>query len=657
MRFNKSLCILPLIGCLFLSSTVFALQSGNFTYTVSNGEVTITGYTGSGGAVTIPPTIDGMPVVGIGYDAFEAYTNMTSITIPSSVTTIGDWAFYNCTGLTSVTIGSGVTTIGNSAFVGCTGLTSISIPASVTSIGEYAFGYCTGLTSIVVAAGNTSYASQDGILYNYGMTTLIQCPEGKTGEFSIPSSVITILHDAFLLCTGLTSITIQAGVTTIGQSAFDTCTGLTSITIPASITSIGEEAFYGCTKLVSAYFYGNAPTMGSSVFDGCASGFTVYYLAGATGFSNLWHTYPTAVFTRQYADFTYTISNGAVKITGYTGAGGAIAIPSAIEGLPVVSIGNQAFFNQASITGITIPDSVTSIGSRAFSGCTGLTSMTIPSSVTSIGDGVFLLCSSMTSIEVAADNPNFSSLNGVLYNKGKTALLQCPCGKTGNFTIPAGVTAIGVYAFSGCTGLTGIALPASVTIIRSYAFSGCTGLTSITIPKNVTSIKSYTFDGCTGLTAAYFYGNAPTLGSSVFDACASGFTVYYTAGATGFTNPWYTYPTAVFTPLLTTTTSIRTNSTTTTFAGSATSTTTTASGSTTTTACPATQVLGADNPRLENLRDFRDSKLARSATGCRIINIYYKNADSINAALNRSPALRLAAKRVLETIAPVLEKK
>jgi len=405
MHFKKSVVLL-LIGCMFLSSSAFAAQDGDYTYTESGGNATITAYTGAGGAISIPATLGGYPTVAIGDNAFSSNTTLTSVTIPSSVTSIGNQAFFNCNGLISV-----------------------NIPDSVTSIENQAFTLCGILTSITVDAGNPNYSSLDGVLYNKTQTTLIQFPGGKSGDF-------------------------------------------------------------------------------------------------------------------------------------------------------------------------TIPNSVTSIKSQAFISCANLTSVTIPAIVTSIGDNAFSYCSVLTSITVDASNPNYSSQDGVLYDKAKTVLIQYPCGTSGGFTLPSSVTSIGGWAFANCTGLTSVTIPNSVTSIGIYTFSGCSGLTSVSIPDSVTSIAGWAFFGCSNLTGAYFYGNAPTMGSYVFFNCSSGFTVYYLAGSTGFTNPWCPYsisecyPAEVFTPSSTTTTTQPTTTT-------SVSTTTTSSGghggggggggttSTTTTTAPA----------------------------------------------------------------------
>lgn len=366
------------MGVLLLLLALPGVVQAQFNYIVTNRTVTITGYTGSGGAVTIPSTIAGLRVTGIGQGAFVNCSSLTSVTIPSSVTSIGTWAFlgcynisaftvdtfnpayssvdgvlfnknqttllqypsgrsgnytvpnsvtyidgtfgafrdsygltsvtlpntvstigdwsfqecrsltnltlpngvarigafaiYGCRSLTTVTIPSSVTSIGDDAFAICTSLVTITIPASVTNLGSHVFRACSGLTEITVDLANPSYASTGGVLFDKSMGNLIEWPGAKAGSYTVPDSV-----------------------TNIQLNAFDSCTGLTSVTIPNGVATIGDGAFGGCTSLTAVYFQGNAPTLGSQVFSGDNNA-TVYYLPGTTGWGPTFGGRPTALW-------------------------------------------------------------------------------------------------------------------------------------------------------------------------------------------------------------------------------------------------------------------------------------------------------------------------------------------------------------------------
>ena len=219
----------------------------------------------------------------------------------------------------------------------------------------------------------------------------------------------------------------------------------------------------------------------------------------------------------------YEIHGDAVTITGCDeDASGELVIPNAIKGKPVTSIGGGAFSDCISLTGITIPDGVTSIGNYAFYYCTNLTSITIPDSVTSIGDAAFSGCSALTTIEVAAENVNYTEVNGVLFDTEMTLLHTYPAGKTGaSYTIPHSVTSIEAGAFQYCTSLTNITIPDSVTSIGWGAFAKCTNLTGITIPDSVTSIGEGAFGYCRSLTSITIPDSVPSIGDGSFFGCSS----------------------------------------------------------------------------------------------------------------------------------------
>jgi len=218
-------------------------------YEVVDGRsVTITGYNGDAATLNIPAQIQGLPVTVIGEWAFVERFRLTSVTIPSSVTSIGKHAFDGSR-LISITIPSSVTSIGEYAFSGCR-MTSITIPSSVTSIGDSAFSG--SFTNITVDSRNPAYASIDGVLFDKNIRTIISYPSGKTARtYTIPSSVTSIGNRAFTICSSLTNITIPSSVTSIGRLAFYYCSSLTSVTIPSSVRVIDDWAFEGCSSLTS----------------------------------------------------------------------------------------------------------------------------------------------------------------------------------------------------------------------------------------------------------------------------------------------------------------------------------------------------------------------------------------------------------------------
>ncbi len=215
-----------------------------------------------------------------------------------------------------------------------------------------------------------------------------------------------------------------------------------------------------------------------------------------------------------------TIPNSVTSI-GYSAFSSCYGLTSVTIGNSVTEISSEAFYECTGLTSVTIPNSVTEIGSSAFRGCTSLTEVTIPNSVTEIGGGAFQYCTGLTKIEVDPNNPNYSSLDGVLYNKDKTQLIIYPGGKQGSFTIPNSVTSIGFAAFWYCSGLTSVTIPNSVTEIGSEAFSGCTGLTSVTIPNSVTAIGNNAFNDCTGLTLLSIGSGISSIGENIFSELPS----------------------------------------------------------------------------------------------------------------------------------------
>ena len=206
----------------------------------------------------------------LGSCAFLNCSGLTSLSLPSSLTSIEHEAFAGCSGLTSLSLPSSLTSIKYRAFYGCSGLTSLSLPSSLTSIEYYAFYGCSGLTSLSLPSGITSI-DWNAFSGCSGLTSL-----------TLPSSLTSIDSGAFSGCSGLTSLTLPSSLTSIDSGAFSGCSGLTSLSLPSGLTSIGDGAFRGCSGLTSIYVYTEKlPNMGSDVFDGCdAKKCTVYVPKG-----------------------------------------------------------------------------------------------------------------------------------------------------------------------------------------------------------------------------------------------------------------------------------------------------------------------------------------------------------------------------------------
>ena len=198
-------------------------------------------------------------VVAFGDNCFLTCGELTSITIPSSVTSLGESCFRGCTGLTSITIPSSVTSLGSGCFFGCTSLASITIPSSVTTLGEYCFAACESLSSIIIPSTVTTL----------GFRCFEWCC--NLTSVTIPPSITSLDDSCFSGCTGLTSLIIPSSVTSLGDKCFDGCCALTSVSIPSSVTSLGLGCFHDCTALTSISIPSSVKSLGLGCFDSCSS--------------------------------------------------------------------------------------------------------------------------------------------------------------------------------------------------------------------------------------------------------------------------------------------------------------------------------------------------------------------------------------------------
>jgi BspA type Leucine rich repeat region (6 copies) len=262
--------------CLLFAAMLPAAAQAQFTFlTNADNTITITGYGGPGGDITIPGMINGMQVSCIGESAFENDYNLTGVTIPNGVTSIEKNAFNTCIYLTSVTIPDSVTSIEGGAFENCIDLTSATIPDSVTNLGSAVLWGCYSLTNATLPNG----------IKNFGDYAFYLCE--SLPNLIIPDGVTNIGQSAFYGCESLKSVTIPNSVVSIGNNAFSGCISLSRISIPYSVTNIDYNAF-GSSSLTGIYFNGNAPTIDSNAFSGDnPSNLTIYYLPGTTGWDDI----------------------------------------------------------------------------------------------------------------------------------------------------------------------------------------------------------------------------------------------------------------------------------------------------------------------------------------------------------------------------------
>lgn len=442
------------IALMLASLLLPAGSHAQFMYASDGSEVTIWGYAGPGGEVVIPDTIEGLPVVAVGDSAFEANQDVTRVTIPTGIVSIGGGAFRSC---------------GN--------LVSITIPDTVTSIGAQAFHYCGSLDAITVDPANPAYRSQDGVLFDRDMTLLIQFPGGKAGDYVIPTGLTGIGAYAFSGCTRLASVTIPETMDSIGDRAFYYCESLAGVTVPESVTSIGDQAFYYCHNLASIVVPDSVETIGASAFASCRS------LTHATIGSSV-----TSIGAQVFAsctgltNITLGESVGSIGDSVFSGCTNlsAIVLPDSVTSIP-----DGAFGGCSALRSVTFGDNVEGIGRSTFSGCSSLASIAIPAALTSLGAFVFDGCTSLEEFVVDPLNPEFASLDGVLFNRSATHLIRFPGGRTGSYSIPDSVTSVDDRSFADCIHLTSVGIPGKAGFVGNHSFQGCRSLTEIVVdPTN-----------------------------------------------------------------------------------------------------------------------------------------------------------------------------
>jgi hypothetical protein len=442
-----------------LLAVLTILAKAQFNYiTNDGGTITITGYTGPGGAVTIPAAINTLPVTSIGAYAFTTKT-VTAVTIPDSVTNIE-----------------------NLGFGSCTSLADIMIPNSVTSIGTGAFQDCTSLKAITVDSQNPAYSSLSGVLLNKSQSLLIQCPGGLAGGYTIPNSVTNVADGAFVACTALGGVTIPNSVTSLGIGVFGGCRNLTNVAIPRSLTAIPSGTFYDCVSLGTVTIPDSVSSIGDLAFYGCTGLVSIMIGRGVVSIGDqAWSQV-----------FDYCTSLTAINVDSLNS---------------VYSSADGVLFNKTRTTivrypmgktaGYVIPSDVTQIGDSAFSSCARLTSVVISSLVWNIGDHAFAYCTSLTNVTMSRG----AKVIGI------AAFAECT--SLSSIAIPESVTDILQGAFISCSNLNTVFFRGNAPYIHADAFAydtaiayylpGTTGWGSTLLPTALWLPKVETSDPTLGV--------------------------------------------------------------------------------------------------------------------------------------------------------------
>lgn len=449
------LSVIVLIIFLIFSGSV-KVHAAEDDFFIVNGN--LIKYQGSEKEVTIPDS-----VTGIGERAFLENEELTSVTIPGSVTKIGNMAFMSCKNLKDVTISNSVRTIGDLAFSDCEKLSKIQIPSSVTGLGHAVFRDSINLKEIKITSSiknigsaaffNTPWLAEmkekDPLIIINGILVDGTSCEGK---IIIPNTVTSIGDSAFEAegdgCK-ITEIILPASVKKIGDNAFSNCFNLKKINLPDTIEKIGDNAFFQCISLTGITLPKSLKSIGNGVFDSC-----------------------------------FGLRN--------------ITIPNS-----VTSIGNNSFGNCRNLKSITIPKSVTKIGRFAFLDCSGLKEINIPGSVVSIEDDAFKNTGWLKAKQKASPY--------VILNKNLIDASKCK----GKAIIPEGVEKINKSAFSG-TKISSIVIPKSVKEIGEEAFSHCEELKTVKLPDSIKTIGDNAFAYCYKLNTITISKSVKQIGKGIF---------------------------------------------------------------------------------------------------------------------------------------------
>ena len=516
-----------------IDGVFYRLQNGwNYACYDTNGN-----YTGSSqwyekaAIVTYDPGLDPW-----NNGSFETYQG--DIVIPDKVSyngvdypvvSIGGYAFANCRALTSVTLPSSLITIGDNVFR-YTSITTLTIPKSVEYIHNEAFNY-TPSSSYNVDAANEKYVSKDGVIYSKDLTKIIAFPAKKGGTYTIPSTISSIGSRVFPGGVSLDELIIPNNITKIDNNAFGANSKIKKLSIEdgeSELTIGTSENYYGFSDEFGNYisiqpmfqgveeFYWGRPLRYSNTYSSPIAGNPVRKVTFGSYVSSI----PKYTFYNCWSVSTVDVKGGILQWCKFDFSRDYTS-PFPYGGMEGYS--PTVLFNGEELSGeVVIPEDITKIPSHAFQyGCTGITDLTLPAGVTDIADGAFKQLTSLKTIQLSAENTSFKVIENVLYNNDVTKILCFPQMIEGEYVMPSTISEIGDYQFYNCQNLTKVTLSDHIKTINNYAFQNCHKLNSVVIPASVESIGNLVFKDCIELTDVVFgeQSNLTTIGNQAFQNC------------------------------------------------------------------------------------------------------------------------------------------